>query len=392
MKTTTPKVFISLRPHISTYSAMTQGILDYARLHGPWLTCIMGIDNEFSASHFRLSDINGAIIESRPTRRSIKNSLIGIPTISCLDEQQQSALQTAPLVQIRCDNKEVAIAAADYLLSKAPQAFAFVNAPGNPPWSTSREVSFKAHLEEHGHASIIWRSKRNTSSGTFPRSFKKWLRELPYGTAIFAANDSIARYILNICLENKLEIPERYLVLGVDDNHLICETSTPSLSSISLAARETGFKAAQLLEKMMHGYSPPPNFTLTYGVRNVVERQSTTTLTRDTLIERIRSFSNNRLSVGLGKTITIPELVTALAISRRSLEVFFKQKTGRTLHDEIIRLKLEYAKKLIVQTQDKLELISSSCGFANSSHLCLLFKKHFGKSPSHFRCTQFAKD
>ena len=387
MTRTSAKVFIALRPHINTHSEMTQGILDYARLHGPWQTRIMGIDDEFSPSNFRLDDLDGAIIEDQPTSRGLLKRISRIPTITCLNEHfARPVLQSAPLVRIHCDNVAVADTAADYLISRTAADLAFVNAPGNPPWSKTRAETFLRRARAAGRTCHVWRSRRDARTGAFPASFADWLVRLPAGTAIFAANDPVARHILNLCLELKIAVPEQLSLLGVDNNRLICETATPALSSISLTTREAGFRAAQLLERMMRGYVPRPDFELKYSVRNVVERGSTATDgSANTFVERIRNFISDRLAGGLGSSLTIDDTVRAVGISRRSAEMAFKRETGRTLHDELVRLRLKRARDLITGGRDTLASVAEDCGFANASHLCRLFRATYSKTPAACR-------
>ena len=65
----------------------------------------------------------------------------------------------------------------------------------------------------------------------------------------------------------------------------------------------------------------------------------------------------------------------------------FKRETGRTLHDELVRLRLKRARDLIVGGQDTLASVAEDCGFANASHLCRLFRATYGKTPAACRTT-----
>lgn len=393
MVRTPRKVFIALQAHVNTNSEMTQGILDYARLHGPWLTRIMGIDDEFSTTHFKTDDLDGAIVEDMPTSRCLLRKLHDIPTITSLNERY-SVFDTNPRqLRIHCDNETVAQTAADYLLSKRPSELAFIGAPGNPPWSQSREETFCRLIEDSGHHCHVWRSKHNPRFDTFSKALGLWLEKLPVGTAVFAANDPTARHVLNLCLEYKIAVPERLSLLGVDNNPLLCDTATPTLSSISLTTREAGFEAARMLEQMMNGFVPPPGFEIRYTAQRIVERDSTASEKSlgNSFVNRFSRFITIRLLDGLGRLLTIDDAVNAAGISRRSAEAIIKRETGRTLHDEMIRLKLKFALDMISNGQDTLDMIASKCGFANASHLCRLFREYYGKTPSSYRRTPTCK-
>jgi LacI family transcriptional regulator len=386
---TAAKVFIAMRSHIFTHSEMIQGVLDYARLNGPWQTRIWGVDDEFSARNFALDDLDGAIIEDRSVSLALIKQLGDIPTITCISDQNLTEKVRSPHVQINCDNTEVAEAAANFLLVRTSGALVFVNAPGNPPWSLTRSDTFVRTATDAGRPCSVWKDKHMSRKGFFPASFADWIAALPDGSAVLAANDPVARHILNICLERRIAVPEQLSILGVDDNRLLCETATPTLSSVALTTRETGFEAARLLERMMRGHVPPHGFQLKYSVRKIVERDSTPSIgqTKNIFVTRLQRFITDRLDGGLGSTITIEATVNATGMSRRTAETIFRRETGRTLHEEITRLRLKRALDLLTRSQDTLSFIAADCGFANASHLCRLFKAVYGKTPSAFRTT-----
>ena len=72
---------------------------------------------------------------------------------------------------------------------------------------------------------------------------------LPKHTAVFAAYDICARQVLDACMEAGLDVPEDIAILSVDNDELLCETATPTLSSISMSTEQAGFKAAEPLEQ-----------------------------------------------------------------------------------------------------------------------------------------------
>ena len=60
---------------------------------------------------------------------------------------------------------------------------------------------------------------------------------------------------------------------------------------------------------------------------------------------RSNYFYEQRHSMNFKKTILqVPEIVAAVGTSRRPLEVAFKNETGRTINQEIVRIRIEKAK------------------------------------------------
>ena len=63
-----------------------------------------------------------------------------------------------------------------------------------------------------------------------------WLRTLPKPVGIMACNDVRGRQILEACMLGEMPVPDDVAVVGVDDDQLLCELSSPSLSSVVLNA------------------------------------------------------------------------------------------------------------------------------------------------------------
>ena len=82
------------------------------------------------------------------------------------------------------------------------------------------------------------------------------LRLIPRPTAIFAGNDMIALGALLAVREAGLRCPEEVSIIGFDDLDL-CETTNPSLSSVSQSGYQLGTTAARLLLDRREGDTSP---------------------------------------------------------------------------------------------------------------------------------------
>lgn len=72
--------------------------------------------------------------------------------------------------------------------------------------------------------------------------------------------------------------------------------------------------------------------------------------------------------------------MTPVAFSR-----FFKLRTGKSLSDYIIYLRLGFAARLLVDSTRSIAEICYECGFNNLSNFNRIFKKKKGCSPKEFR-------
>jgi len=70
-------------------------------------------------------------------------------------------------------------------------------------------------------------------------------------------SDSPAQQILTACRLNGLAIPDEVAVIGVDNDPLYCELSSPPLSSVMPDTRASGHKAAALPHELMKGGQIP---------------------------------------------------------------------------------------------------------------------------------------
>jgi AraC family transcriptional regulator len=82
---------------------------------------------------------------------------------------------------------------------------------------------------------------------------------------------------------------------------------------------------------------------------------------------------------------TIDELSQACGVSGRHFIRAFRQSTGSTPHQLLMRERALSARNLIEHSDRTLAEISAACGYANPSHLCRTFLRYFGQRPSMAR-------
>ena len=77
-------------------------------------------------------------------------------------------------------------------------------------------------------------------------------------------------------------------------------------------------------------------------------------------------------------------------VSRGYFALSFRQVTGFSPHQYLLRVRLSHARKLISQDNPALSLaeIAALSGFFDQSHLTRLFQRFFSTTPSHFRSQQ----
>ena len=90
------------------------------------------------------------------------------------------------------------------------------------------------------------------------------------------------------------------------------------------------------------------------------------------------------LASKLYDTLSLDELCEKLHYGKTHLCSFFKQKTGMTIYQTYLKLKIDEAKKLIRKNLSFAEISDRLC-FDSVSTFTFVFKKHVSMTPSEYR-------
>jgi AraC-like DNA-binding protein len=84
-------------------------------------------------------------------------------------------------------------------------------------------------------------------------------------------------------------------------------------------------------------------------------------------------------------SIHLDELAELVGMTPVAISRFFKLRTGKTVTDYIITIRLGHATRLLVDTTDSVTEICYQCGFNNLSNFNRIFRKKKGCTPKEFR-------
>ena len=208
-----------------------------------------------------------------------------------------------------------------------------------------------------------------------------WLEMLPKPTAIFAANDITASYVLRVCSQLGLDVPHQIAVLGCDNDPLIFANTRPALSSLQLPFRKLGYRAAETLDKLLKGRKTPQRTILVSGTRLFARASSAAIPPATVLVERARTYIKEHACEG----IRASDVVSYLGVSRSLLGMRFKDICGKSVIDEILDCRLAEVKRFLRETDRTILQIGRDCGFNDPDNLTRLFRKRYGVSMSEWR-------
>ena len=170
-------------------------------------------------------------------------------------------------------------------------------------------------------------------------------------------------------------------MIGVDNDVLLCQLSSPLLTSIEQGAKRIGFEAAALLDKMMQGEKVGRNSRLVEPEGIVMRLSTTATPDSDPHVAKAMSFIQMHACDG----IRVSDVVDAVGVSRSGLDVRFKVSLAQTIRSAIRSTQLERAKILLTETAFAPKDIAARTGFKSVQHLNTLFKLAFGTPPGEYR-------
>ena len=251
-------------------------------------------------------------------------------------------------------------------------------------WCLNREHFFKYYIREHGFDVDIYQTPKEKMRMSWEMEqpyLAEWLMQLPKPIAVFATNDDRARHVLEACHIAGLDVPSDVAVLGSDNDEMICTLTSPPLSSISYNFENSGYEAAELLDKLMRAKNHPKKVIITQAL-GVITRQSTDILaSEDGDVSKALQF----IQTHFRKNISVTDVVEATTLSRRSLELRFKEITRHSIAEEIRRQRMAHAAKLLVGTNLTVFQIASAAGFQDTKRLNEAFVKHHKISPGRYR-------
>jgi LacI family transcriptional regulator len=103
--------------------------------------------------------------------------------------------------------------------------------------------------------------------------------------------------------------------------------------------------------------------------------------TTDALVKAAIRMIRQKACAGL----TVKQILVELQTSRTHLDGKFKQVVGRSVHDEIDRVKKKRVCQLLRASDHTLSEIAAQTGYYSVSHLSRAFRQTFGVWPGEFR-------
>ncbi|MGN0832574.1 MAG: substrate-binding domain-containing protein [Kiritimatiellia bacterium] len=274
------------------------------------------------------------------------------------------------------------------LVAARPQALAFVGWHARAWWSSLREQRFAARAAEL-RIPFCRAPRRAWSRTAFAGEdavLRAFLRSLPHGTGIFAANDLTAERVVAAAQQEELAIPGDLFVVGADNDLFLCENSRPAISSIVPDFRRIGQLSVELLARRLK----EPGFRcarLSAAPHGVIRRESSRPAqVLDARLVKALELIRREAANGL----RVPQVAAAMGCSRRMAELRFRAAVGHTILDEIHAVRLDRARELLSRPGQAIEPIANLCGWNSPVTLKRLFRARYGMTMRDWRARAFS--
>ena len=364
---------------------LLQGILLFAESRPGWRIHIYEPDAHGlsqTAKALREHSTDGVLtaeLEDRTFTAQLEQS--STPLVVIGSRLNSLPARTANMSCLSLDEEKIGAFAAQHALNLGLfKSFGFIGAHSakHSHLSSLRFKGFKSELQRHRLPCLVPSPSEDLA---------RWIGELAKPAIIVSSVDDRAAEVLDICEREGLSVPNVVSVIGIDNNETICQTCRPTLSSVATDFIEEGYSAAAELARLLRRRkSVQTRRTLHCDTRCAfVPRCSTHTLSPGLqLINRALEY----IDAHAGSHLTPDMVAEGLRVSKRLLYLRFHEFSDKGLHETIVEKRLEALKRKLVSSRQTIVSVTSTCGFANPTHVKTLFKRKTGLTISAWRKRQ----
>jgi len=352
------------------------GIAKYSRVHGPWMFYSEPGGKEASLPEFKNWGVDGIIAHVTSKKEAQEILSAGKPVVF-----KGLEIEGSCCVVSNCE--AIGKIGAEYLLNKGFKNFAFCGYRGNL-WSKARAQSFSNRIAKAGFETYFYEKYNKNANLTWETEgaiLADWIRLLPKPVAVMSCHDVRARHVIEACRLANCDVPNEVAVLGVDNDEVFCDLSNPALSSIELNLESAGYRAAELLAKLMAGKEIKENRVMVEPRRVLTRRSTEGTAVEDKCVVEALIFIKEHAK----ENMQVSDVLNAVAISRTALQKRFHKAIGASIYDEIRRIRVEQIVRMLLETDMSVSQIAFNLGFTSIKHISRYFRKQKGMNLSEYR-------
>lgn len=282
------------------------------------------------------------------------------------------------------DSRATIALCAKELLSSNFVNLAYVGHYRHQFWSLERRTYFHEVIAAHGLKLNEFAPDESLDEFEFRQGLERFLLEIPKPCGLLTVNDEIGEMTIVAANRLHIRIPDELSIISIDNNPRVCETLSPTLSSVEVDFFHSGVLAVELLQRI-HSRKSRSFESTTFGPIKLVRRASSSSISdcaAAAMFEHIRQNALSPLRAG--------DVARLSHGSRRNAEIRFRKSTGHSILDEIHSVRLAKAKELLLKSDYQIAEITNLCGYSSESYFRKLFRAATGTSPFKFRTRRLA--
>ena len=368
--------------------ALCEGIADFAQANGHWI--FEGGGESWEEGLREIAGKAAGVIARIPNAKMAHAlARLKVPVVDLYRWRDYAAISS-----VDADHAAIGRLAAAWFIERRFKNFAFCGYTG-APFSDARGAAFQTAVEAGGHACSFYKEAAFSSDylgkmilqaeryGDPPDRDRMaaWLESLERPTAIFCCHDIRAYQVVALCKELGIDVPRDVAVMGVDNDRILCGFSDPMLTSVDPDAQRIGWLGARELFGLMAGKKKGVRHALV-SPKRIVERASTET---DPVEPPWLSESLRFIRKAIPSGVNAEEVIRHVGLSHTQVERVFIKALDTTVHQEIARLRMREACRLLTETAHPAATVSKLSGFASPQYFNRLFSRQFGKTPVEYR-------
>lgn len=304
----------------------------------------------------------------------------GVPVVNL-----RGTVAELPFPYVGPDHDQIAKLAAEHLMERGLKNFAFCGKPmGIHPGLDERGVTFAEAVRQSGGNCEVFPADCPVDEDNWEMEqerLAKWINSLPKPVGVMACNDERGLQVLDACRRCGATVPDEVAVIGADNDEHLCDLSIPPLTSVDVNAENIGYTAAALLDQMMQGIKPP-ELAQRLIPRGIFTRLSTDTVASDDEeVNRALRYIRENSCAGL----RVVDVLAYMGMSRASLQQRLKRIIGRTIHEEIERVRLARVKKLLISPEMTIKQVARATGFSSVQYMTRVFRAALAETPARYR-------
>lgn len=293
-------------------------------------------------------------------------------------------------VLMLCDDHTVGRTVAQEFLRHGFNSFAFAGIDGSGKGndesvnSINEENAFVRELKKSGQTPLVYRERVKRGNWHFSHEEKliKWLKALPKPCALMTHLDTLASDVFAVCRKARIRIPSEIAIISVGNEESICESLRPPLSSVEVAHREAGRRGAELLHEVLLRRRRKNLIRETYGVPELIVRQSAYSIVGS---RHLAMVARDTITAHALNGLRAAKILSGSGKSQRTMQNSYRKTYGTTIREDILRIRIEEAKRLLRDTMTPIGEIATRTGFRTVSALRALFTRRIGMSLRDYR-------